>query len=276
MRVRIILSRKGFDSENGGYPSIVSPQGNLLSLPIPSATDKLCFSELTYENSNVLELMKRLGIKKFTSTSTCHLDPDICRDMIRRPPDWRGAFGQVGAAQKHLENNNIGVGDLFLFFGWFRKTKKNTYGQMEYVGPDFHLIYGFLQVGEIIRVHNNKNIPLWLSNHPHTNIEKYLEMKAGTNNTIYLASDELTFLRGVPGYGCFKFGPKLVLTKPGETRTHWALPQEFRGIQITYHTDENSKSGYFKSANRGQEFIFEEKTLIEKWGCKIIKAGLGI
>jgi len=30
-------------------------------------------------------------------------------------------FGQINAAQSHLENNNVKEGDLFLFFGWFRK-----------------------------------------------------------------------------------------------------------------------------------------------------------
>ena len=35
--MKIILSRKGFDSENGGYPSPILPNGTLLSIPIPSA-----------------------------------------------------------------------------------------------------------------------------------------------------------------------------------------------------------------------------------------------
>ena len=43
-----------------------------------------------------------------------------------------------------------------------------------------------------------------------------------------------------------------------------------------YHTDGNWRNGYFKSAARDQEFIFEEKKPAEEWGYEIIKAGLGI
>ena len=34
-KVRVVLSRKGFDSSSGGYPSPILPDGTLLSLPIP-------------------------------------------------------------------------------------------------------------------------------------------------------------------------------------------------------------------------------------------------
>jgi hypothetical protein len=44
----------------------------------------------------------------------------------------------------------------------------------------------------------------------------------------------------------------------------------------TYHTDRNWRNGYFKSAARDQEFIFEEKKPVEEWGYEIIKAGFGI
>jgi len=36
MRMKLILSRKGFDSTYGGYPSPILPDGTLLSLPIPN------------------------------------------------------------------------------------------------------------------------------------------------------------------------------------------------------------------------------------------------
>ncbi|MBO4456467.1 MAG: hypothetical protein J5802_01965 [Butyrivibrio sp.] len=34
--MKIILSRKGFDSTNGGCASPIMPDGTLLSMPIPS------------------------------------------------------------------------------------------------------------------------------------------------------------------------------------------------------------------------------------------------
>ena len=166
------------------------------------------------------------------------------------------------------------LGICFLFFGWFRKTIKDSQGQYKYTGPDFHLIYGYLQIGEILKVNANTKLPQWLKDHPHANHEKYLHLQGGGNNTIYLGSDELTFLKGVPGYGCFRYDPKLVLTKPGETRTHWDLPQEFKNVKITYHTDRSWRNGYFQSAHRGQEFIFDEASVVEDWGKDIIRAGL--
>lgn len=52
-----------------------------------------------------------------------HLDPDLRRDALpTRPNGWRPAFGQSGAAAGHLFNQEVGIGDLFMFFGWFRKT----------------------------------------------------------------------------------------------------------------------------------------------------------
>ena len=51
---------------------------------------------------------------------------------MHRPPDWRPAFGQVGAAQKHLEQQGVSVGDVFLFFGWFRDVIRNTDGRWKY------------------------------------------------------------------------------------------------------------------------------------------------
>jgi hypothetical protein len=39
--MKVILSRKGFDSGYGGIPSPVLPDGTMLSLPIPSKGDKV-------------------------------------------------------------------------------------------------------------------------------------------------------------------------------------------------------------------------------------------
>lgn len=274
--MKIILSRKGFDSENGKFPSMILPSGMLLSLPIPHQGDRTLFSELTCEGVSVLNLMHQLGMTEFNTETKCHLDPDINADMIARPKGWKGAFGQMGGAQGHLENNGVGIGDLFLFFGWFRKTEEDNRSMLRYVGPHIHLIYGYLQIGEILKVTNSTSLPDWLIDHPHTNREKYLHLQGGSNNTIYVATDELTFLKGIPGYGCFKFHPKLVLTKPGESRTRWDLPKEFQGLKITYHSDSSWKDGYFQSAAKGQEFVIEDSPIAEKWGKAIIEAGLGI
>ena len=51
--MRVILSRKGFDSQYGGMPSPILPDGTLLSLPIPSKTDmETKYRDLYYGNSS--------------------------------------------------------------------------------------------------------------------------------------------------------------------------------------------------------------------------------
>ena len=58
--MKIILSRKGFDSSNGGISSPILPDGTLLSLPIPGKFDNLSFDDLNYNGvsfSNILRLI---------------------------------------------------------------------------------------------------------------------------------------------------------------------------------------------------------------------------
>ena len=45
--MKIILSRKGFDTTSGGCPSPILPDGTLLSLPIPDEED-IKYSDLQY------------------------------------------------------------------------------------------------------------------------------------------------------------------------------------------------------------------------------------
>ena len=48
--LKVILSRKGFDSSNGGCPSPIMPDNTLLSFPIPS-DDGVSYDELGYRPS---------------------------------------------------------------------------------------------------------------------------------------------------------------------------------------------------------------------------------
>jgi len=137
--MKIILSRKGFDSSLGGYPSPILPDGKLVSLPIP-LKDNLRYSELSVEvGLTYYDLMKQLRPnvkigKKWqilNKETKCHLDPDINRNVISRKPGWKLCFGQIDAAQSHLEKQGIGEGDLFLFFGWFKKAR-NYHGKIEF------------------------------------------------------------------------------------------------------------------------------------------------
>ena len=58
--MKIILSRKGFDSSNGGIPSPILPDGTLLSLPIPGKFDNLSFDDLNYNGVSFSNILRQL------------------------------------------------------------------------------------------------------------------------------------------------------------------------------------------------------------------------
>src|SRR5450756_440162 len=111
--------------------------------------------------------MEQLGIGDFSDIFT-HLDPDILHaELVDREPGWKGIFGQCDAAAMHLMNNHVELGDLFLFFGWFRDAQDKD-GQYRYISrTDRHIIWGYLQVGQIDIIDNEKEYELWKFGHPH-------------------------------------------------------------------------------------------------------------
>ena len=179
-------------------------------------------------------------------------------------------FGQVGAAQSHLQNQGVGVGDLFLFFGWFKQTKVRD-GQLAFsaAAPDLHVLYGWLQVSEI----HSPTAAFWAQHpwakaHPHC-----LENGWKENNTVYLATPELVLpglkgpaLKGkIPGGGVFpQFNRCLQLTAPDCTRTVWHLPAwmhpQGRDSGLSYHGNpdlwqHDGDRTRLKSRSKGQEFV---------------------
>ena len=273
MGLKVILSRKGFDSGTGGYPSPILPAGTLLSLPIPDATSDIKYSDLSYKESNYYILMKSLkgtylkdnGNKSALSkNSSCHLDPDLAYDVFPRRAGWRGVFGQIDRPQSHLENQGVQEGDLFLFFGWFRKRIISE-GKLKFDPSDKfgrHIIYGYLQIDEIIQADDQRKLKSWMEYHPHA-----LESRLCRNkNTLYIAKEKLSFMEGLPGYGTLKYGKHRALTKDGEqNRSYWDLPKEFWRLDISCHKKSDWTDEYFKSNARGQEFVFQEDNAVLKW-----------
>jgi hypothetical protein len=272
--MKVILSRKGFDSSYGGYPSPILPSGEMVSLPIP-LEDDIKYSDLSTDGSTYYDLMKDLRptIKRkgewipLDQESKCHLDPDIHRGSIRRGHDWKPCFGQIGAAQSHLENQHVSEDDLFLFFGWFRKTRYHN-GKLEFDPNerDFHSFFGYLQVGEITKVNRGSDVPKWLAYHPHTSgwrLDK-------ETNTTYIARDRSSWNESLSGTGRFMFNDRLVLTKKELSRSKWNLPNCFRDAEISCHKDP-WKDGYFQSLPRGQEFVIRDNAKIEEWAKGIVE-----
>lgn len=273
--MRIILSRKGFDSSYGGMPSLITPKGGLISFPIPSKSEKDSYTHLrcNYDGgvlrmSEVMEMIrpsyKENGAWRMLSdSSTCHLDPDLSALAKQRVTGWRGSFGQTGAAQRVLMNAAIMPDDLFLFFGWFNSLHSSF---SDYANTGKHLIFGYLQIGEIIRPAED-HIPAWLADHPHAARAR----RGDEVNCIYVARERSSWSDETLGYGILKYSDDLVLTKPGMTRSKWNLPDLFRGLDITYHSEASWCQDYFQSACRGQEFVVESNEVVTQWAIGLIE-----
>jgi hypothetical protein len=238
--MKIILSRKGFDGNTGGFASPIMPCGRLLSLPIPVTPKQMAngevgipYADLRFDGQPLSEINNQLCNHNHQFPyNAAHLDPDLDRGRLEpREQGWKRTFGQQGRAQADLKD--VKEGDLFLFFGWFRRTRYEN-SQLRYLQPrkcgkDLHVIFGWLQIGEIHPVRKEQHqdeFPKWLHYHPHiVNRENY-----GNLNTIYIAADELIVsgqrlgVRGAGTFPCFK--PSLQLTAQGEeARAHWCLPK---------------------------------------------------
>lgn len=237
--MKIILSRKGFDSANGGCPSPILPDGTMLSLPIPSQDPH------TYADYGLAETLEKL--KPFRSKDGpwaqrgCHYDPDL----------KRGVFGQAGAAATHLRQQGVEAeGGLFLFFGWFRRVD----AQLHYYGTDFHAIYGYMLVPPGSVLMDDAKIRETYPWHPHAQPRK--------NNRLYIPSE----------CGAFRFRDELVLTQPGCSCSRWAVQDWMRGAQISYHSDGAFADGYFQSAAIGQEFVITDETgRAQDWARRLIQ-----
>ena len=284
--MKVILSRKGFDSAAGGFASpVIMPAGIMKSLPIPSDIGTHLYSEVKahYKDISIyglIKLMRRDGqIRTGTWVSAlrarCHLDPDLDRSAVKRPAGWLGSFGQVDASESQLENQGVKEGDLFLFFGWFREyTENSADGSLKPVPrSDRHVIFGYLQIGQILRTCHDV-IPHAVREHPHA--QKDFIDTHSKNNTIYIARETASWDENIPGYGLLQYCPEAVLTAEGMPRSRWNLEEKW-GFQhsdskpgITYHSEKSWKKGYFQSACRGQEFVIEDNEKIEAWARKLI------
>ncbi len=120
--MKIIFSRKGFDSASGGAPSPIFPDGRLLSLPIPDRRSTICYKEIRWHEYNLGTIVSELTRGRIRTTHRAHLDPDLYRKSLPRHRGWKPIFGQTGSARGHLRNQGIREGDVLLFFGLFRNV----------------------------------------------------------------------------------------------------------------------------------------------------------
>lgn len=268
--MKIILSRKGFDASWGGCASPII-DGQLVSLPIPDPHSHITYADIRHGSVGSLgPIVETLTKGKLKATSRAHLDPDLDSNAIPRLEGWRPLFGQSVAAQGHLVKHGVGPGDVFLMFGWFREIERHN-GTLRFIpaAPDRHVIYGWLQVGEIFQLGSQptpSNWPAWTHYHPH-----HYGPPRTSNNALYVAKQRLVLDgldTGVPGAGrCKVFFPGLQLTVEGiRKRSLWQLPPWFdptrTATPLSRHSSperwQYTSHGYrLKSVPIGQEFVFD-------------------
>jgi hypothetical protein len=294
---RLVLSRKGFDSDFGGRPSPILADGQLVSLPIPDPGSDLRYGDCrTADGASYLELLQRLGIARIrysngptvtsvpvSGTISAHLDPDLSPGTLPRSAGWRPLFGQVDRAQGHLRNQGVGPGDLFLFFGLFSPTTQLPDGRLRYAGQRdwIHVLWGWLEVDRVVPVTEDLLTALpWARDHPHwraRHLDRYRR-----HNTLYVAREHSSLVPGLPGGGVFdQFRPLLRLSRPGSTRSVWRLP-------MALHPDRTdapltgqrrgawsieADSAVLRSAGRGQEFVVGMHDGTRSWIRSLLTAG---
>lgn len=226
----------------------------MVSLPIPEEGNSLRYGDLPApENMGTLGDSAESIRSKVNSRKGVHLDPDLRRELhLARERPWRPLFGQCDAAAKHLKNQGVADGDLFLFFGWFRRVEADlSYGKSAH---DEHVLWGWLQIERSFDPKVEK--PEWARHHPHCNT------KERKNNRVYVGRRDLTFAPSKPGAGVFAtYDVKLRLTHPDHVRqrSYWRLPSFFRN-RLTYHPTakwacEAEEMVSVPSAKIGQEFV---------------------
>ncbi|QYJ07786.1 Nmad3 family putative nucleotide modification protein [Qipengyuania flava] len=217
--MRIIFSRKGFDSAAGGGPSPIV-DGRPLSLPIPAGAA----SRTTYGDLGLGDHAGRASRGKLGANDLCHHDP-----MFRA--DGTCLFGQCGAAQTHLENQGVGIGDVFLFFGLFREEGEAPH----------HRIFGYLKVETIAHLADNIPQVLLDADHPHA-----LALHA-SNDAVYAGE----------GRQAARASDALRLTVPEGPPSLWKRPDWLKPGGLTYHdrADRWLRGSRLRSVARGQEFV---------------------
>ncbi|MEQ1759422.1 MAG: hypothetical protein ABL986_13960 [Vicinamibacterales bacterium] len=271
--MKVVLSRKGFDSKFGGVPSPVLPDGRMISLCIPDKDAPVAYDVIHRDEIKVSRLVEDLTRGRIPPHYRAHLDPDLDRHAVERPPGWRPIFGQSGAALGHLHKQGVGPGDLFLFFGWFRAAE-SLGGRWRYVpgSAPVHAVWGWMLIGAVHSCGSPPpDVSAWAASHPHLS-------GAHPKDEVFVAANELHINgKNLPGAGLFTSRPERILTAPGGTRSNWRLPAwmhpDAGHATLSCHGDPRRWSSIdsdacgLRSAPIGQEFVLNttRQDIIEGW-----------
>lgn len=220
--MKLILSRKGFDSAAGGWPSPIIA-GRPITMPIPASRS----SATTYRDLGLGEIVAQITRGRIAGDHLCHHDPMFHRGEC--------LLGQCSAAQSHLARHGIGPGDVFLFFGLFADPD---------TGERHHRIFGYLRVKAatpVASMQAAERAELIALRHPH------LLDRQPTNDVIY---------RG-EGTTAATASDTLRMTCPGGPLSRWHVPDWLATRGLSYHAKpwRWAEPGTLQLVSRGQEFV---------------------
>jgi putative DNA base modification enzyme with NMAD domain len=277
--MKIVFSRKGFDSQYGRVPNAVLPDGTLVSFPIEDKKSVISAEEVRRCGESVGEMVEQLTGGRMSRTYRAHLDPDLDAASYPRRPGWRPVLGQTGSSLAHLRNQCVSTGDLFLFFGWYQPVER-VGSRWAYLrgAPPVHALWGWLHV---VAAFAHTDVPAesagWLAYHPH------LQRSTRKEHTLFIASDALQIDgRRVPGAGYFpSFSRRRVLSAPGENKSVWRLPSwmhpSAERARFSYIHDESrwTKVGaeaHVQTVGKGQEIVMTptDSALVDGWIAEIL------
>lgn len=250
--MRIVFSRKGFDTKFGGVPSPII-NGVPYSLPIPTGDYP---SVSTYDDLELGDALSKAKPKGgLTAHCRCHEDPMFWHDTC--------AFGQTSGAQGVLKNGEVKVGDVFLFFGLFREQGSDA---------RHHRIFGYLKVEEMFPIDTpTRGEEVWRRleaegaqrRHSHTIAIWDNGGAWQKNNTIYLGR----------GRKAKRASDMLRLTKPDRPASFWSVPECLREARLPQRTWRWCEDGTLRVIV-GQEFVADVRDLPEpkRWLDAIIAA----
>ena len=274
---KLILSRKGFDTTRrsqhpsglvfpyGGVPSPIFRDSSLYSLPIPGFDEvaTVTYGDLYHGDESspvgigqVVEDLTQGRATSWTADHYAFVSPNIRPPYLWEVEGRRGMVHQGTPAQSgHLRNQGVEVGDLFLFFGIFRRVElvRGRWRFAPGTRPQ-HVLFGWLQVGLVYRDAPPDDGP-W-----------------------FVACDRLDLGTGVeaPGFGVFPMAhERLVLTRPGGNTSEWRLPRWFYPDPpkhpLSHHphsrwTRDNRYAYVQRKAHQGQEFVLDLREYPEALG----------
>lgn len=266
--MRVIFSRKGFDSKAGGFPSLIFPDGTLYSIPIPSSNDRLTYADLPfeYEGHPIHQILNDLTGKKIVNSKSydcdysdgrqrCHFDPMPIsadgKDII--------ALGQVSSSEGHLRNQGVCVGDLFLFYGWYKPViKVEGKWQYDYSQHDVHQIWAYMTIGERLEIDKREQKEGVLSRYPWLKDHPHIGGNYDGRNCIYLSKDG--------GFLDYADERCLTDTKEYRGRSTWRLPNCFNQPEAFSYLKNFSLDGeevVVSYRGYGQEFVLDLDNVTE-------------